>query len=423
MSIIPCSEEYEEEGQLWRPIPGFFNYAISNLGNVYSYTINNQLIPYELGGYYGVGIVDNTGKRSRMANHILVALSFLGPKPGDDYVVNHIDGNRLNNEVSNLQWLTSSQNTIHAIETGLKITFTRPVNKYNLNGKFIATYSSVTAAADSGEFSRSAISRACDQKNKYKEFLWRYVEEFDNKEDGAQRREIEDFQNYSVTEDGRIFSKSGRKYLKLQPDKNGYLTIQLIKNNFRKRFFIHVLVARAYIFNPDPINKIWVDHINGKKNDNRASNLRWVTKSENMIYYLMNRDVLNNDTELIEHKLDSLDIDASEIYEKNEKDENIVGKNFTKSTSDDIEPWVPKTGTNRNSNGFNILKLNLNNEYIATYNSIREAGRITGIDRKDIGNACKNKGIAGGYKWLYENENLYNNNSQLTGLIGNLANQ
>ena len=59
---------------------------------------------------------------------------------------------------------------------------------------------------------------------------------------------------------------------------NGYIQVTLNGKTFQK----HILVAKQFIYNDDPSNEIFVDHINHNKNDFHISNLRWVTPSENM---------------------------------------------------------------------------------------------------------------------------------------------
>jgi hypothetical protein len=94
--------------------------------------------------------------------------------------------------------------------------------------------------------------------------------------------EIQDFPNYLIYDDGRVFTKKRERvkegYLKPVMN-NGYLNVMLCNDNKQKKYKIHRLVAIHYIPNPD--NKPFVDHINRIRDDNRVENLRWATKSEN----------------------------------------------------------------------------------------------------------------------------------------------
>ena len=88
---------------------------------------------------------------------------------------------------------------------------------------------------------------------------------------------IIDYENYEVNELGEV--RRDGKILKAHPDKNRYLYTTLFKDNKRKNFKIHRLIALYFIDNPD--NLLYVDHINGNKKDNRIENLRWCTKQQN----------------------------------------------------------------------------------------------------------------------------------------------
>lgn len=92
-------------------------------------------------------------------------------------------------------------------------------------------------------------------------------------------KEIEGFENYSVTEDGRIFNNKFNKFLRLSLTTTGYLKIGLNKGKERKFYGIHRLVAIAFIPNPD--NHPVVMHLNNIKTDNRVENLKWGTYTEN----------------------------------------------------------------------------------------------------------------------------------------------
>ena len=91
--------------------------------------------------------------------------------------------------------------------------------------------------------------------------------------------EINGFENYLIYQDGKVYSKTSKRYLKPSDNSYGYLKVNLCKDGKRKIHKIHRLVAIYYIPNPD--NKICVDHINRITTDNRLENLRWATHSEN----------------------------------------------------------------------------------------------------------------------------------------------
>jgi len=94
-------------------------------------------------------------------------------------------------------------------------------------------------------------------------------------------KDIVDYEGlYGIEEDGRVWSYKNDKF-KAVRFKDRYYVIRLSKNNIQKNYFLHRLIAEAYI--PNPENKPFIDHINRIKTDNRIENLRWVTSSENKI--------------------------------------------------------------------------------------------------------------------------------------------
>tara|TARA_R110000803_G_scaffold3707_3_gene12604 strand:+ start:4299 stop:4745 length:447 start_codon:yes stop_codon:yes gene_type:complete len=110
--------------------------------------------------------------------------------------------------------------------------------------------------------------------------------------------EIQDYSNYLIYSDGRVYSKKRDKFLKPQV-KKGYINVNLYNDTNNKWFSIHRLVALHYI--PNPKNKPQVDHIDLNTLNNDVSNLRWVTREEQMD----NRSITTNTGEkYITHRKD-----------------------------------------------------------------------------------------------------------------------
>ena len=87
---------------------------------------------------------------------------------------------------------------------------------------------------------------------------------------------IEEHPGYEVSTMGRVKNTRTGRILKNYDDGYGYLRVKLHGRCVR----VHILVSKAFIPNPD--NKPEVNHKRGKKHDIRASQLEWVTPSENM---------------------------------------------------------------------------------------------------------------------------------------------
>lgn len=112
--------------EIWRDVPGYEGlYKISNYGRIKAltklqgYIMRSERIlnPRLIKGYYVAHLCKN-GIAKNILVHRIVAECFID-NPDSLPVVNHIDGNKQNNNVNNLEWVTYSENTKHAFKLGL----------------------------------------------------------------------------------------------------------------------------------------------------------------------------------------------------------------------------------------------------------------------------------------------------------------
>lgn len=143
--ILPIADD-----EIFKEIDGYNHYRVSNYGRVFS--DNKELRPHiTKNGYYTVCITSNNGAHVTCRIHRLVFAIF-NSYSYDEFknvtlTVDHIDGDKTNNRLSNLQLLTRGENTSKAWKQNVHEKKKRAVNQYDLNGSYIKTFSSTSEAA------------------------------------------------------------------------------------------------------------------------------------------------------------------------------------------------------------------------------------------------------------------------------------
>lgn len=310
-------------GEIWKEVPDEnykIYYEISNHGRIRNAETQKIIKPYKAGKYMVVSFKRPQLKLTRYSVHRLVACVFV-EDPDDDPekdVVNHKDGNKLNNHFQNLEWCTVQENVRHARDVLKQKKTTKCVISTSEDG-IETKYESIVSAAKILKIRRQYITEcARGQRESIKGLTWRYENENHNSHevDIETMTEIERFPGYYINTSGEIYGVSKSQFLKHNMS-DGYPKVLLYKNGKPESFYVHVLVAKTFIPNPD--GKLVVNHIDNNNKNCDISNLEWVTHSENSIKYHQHKklSVLN----LTEKSLDG----SVENAEVQVESENVQG--------------------------------------------------------------------------------------------------
>lgn len=174
--------------EVWKDIPGYEGlYQASNQGRIKSlpkrkgkgngYIKEEEILKasVEAHGYERV-VLGKDGKKKKYQVHRLIAATFI-PNEENKQQVNHINGNKADNRVENLEWCTDSENMQHAFQNGLINIPTRSVIQLDLQGTLIKEWDSITEAEAATGVRRGNIWSCCVGKRKTANgYKWKYKE-------------------------------------------------------------------------------------------------------------------------------------------------------------------------------------------------------------------------------------------------------
>lgn len=160
--------------EIWKKIQGFDHHECSTYGNIRNTKTGKTLKGSKSSRGYTQFCISEFGKRHLVFGHRLVAETFLENNDNKPFV-NHIDGNKMNNHVENLEWCTPAENDKHAtniLKLDIHGTNRKKVKCIETN----VIYSSTIEAGLAIGVSNSIISKVCRRiKNTAKGYHFQYV--------------------------------------------------------------------------------------------------------------------------------------------------------------------------------------------------------------------------------------------------------
>ena len=187
------------EEEIWKCIKGLEGtYGVSSFGMVRSlprlawngylwHQIPGCVLKQRMssGGYPMVTLWQKGIKKDCLV-HILVCEAFHGHRPKDEYEVDHIDGNKRNNRADNLRWVSHLDNMNNPVTKMMRkssIAGKKPISQFSKTGELIATFNSITEAAQSTGINIGNIGSCVAGNKKHKTaggYIWKYANENKN---------------------------------------------------------------------------------------------------------------------------------------------------------------------------------------------------------------------------------------------------
>lgn len=412
--------------ELWKQVEidgEFLNYELSSHGHIRNLTtkkllsINNRKDGYSYYKFNTKNVVKN------VIVHRLVANLFMD-KPSDleCTYIDHKNGDKHDNRVENLEWVSHSENVKRAHQDVNRVSTGKMVEQWNYEtNEFVKTFNSITEAANELGLLAKNFAANLSGRTKYinsstGKFYFKYVEPkvLMNNDELKEFEPLKECPNYLIHCDGRIYNVNRKIFMKPRLDK-GYATIRLNDKNIR----IHRLVATQFISNPE--NKEYVNHKDGNKLNNNVDNLEWVTRSENVLHAY--NSGLNPTTSVHQYSLDGkyiktfssvanagkeVGLTQSQLSDitrccskKSKYAHGYIWRLASECDTSDIEAVILANNKNKP-----VEKLDKDTgECLQTFPGLRDAAESLGLERKNfsyISKCCKGEtNNAHGYKWRF----------------------
>lgn len=324
--------------EIWKNNLEYPGYLFSSLGRIKlkSGRITNKKVRSD--GYIRSSFYNKDGNIVNKLFHVIIAETFIESIPNKKFV-NHINGIRHDNKISNLEWVSSSENNNKKIfpKNAKK---ERKIVQYSLNVDLIKVWSSIKEASIYLNISKGNLSSGCKENRIRGGYRWKYYDDIQETNEIWKPVKIEN-KMLEVSSNGRCKLPSGMLTFG-SLSSSGYMKINI--NN--SGYLIHRIICQTF-FPIDNSNLLVVNHKDGIKTNNFVDNLEWMNNSEN--------------------RLHASNLDRVKIIHLRK-----------------------------------IAKKNKNGEIIEIFKSLQEANEKTNISKGNISSVCSGKRkFAGGFLWEY----------------------
>lgn len=401
----------------WKTHESFHGYSFSSFGRLKLKNGELSDCRSNNNGYIVVNICNSNGERKKYRLHRIIAELFIHNNDISKDEVDHINGIRHDNRISNLRWVTASENMNNIVFKNTTSSYNRPIYQFDENKKFIKEWKGIFEIV--AFYGVQGIEKSVDIERLYKGYYWERKPE--EKIEGETFKELfleEINGNVNISDKGRFLRDNG-SISSGTMNREGYIVI----TKGGKQFRIHRLILMAF----KPIinyKDMVVDHIDGDKSNNNIDNLEWVTTAENTRrhYVNNNHNIKHKTREIIFTHIESgkeFEFQSITFAAENSGFTRAQIRRCLETKKESVSDYrgsfkirykyeVQKIVKNTSISDVPVNQYDMNRNFIKTHQSLIKAANSIGVDNSTgISECCRgNQKFSHGYIWRYATDKI-----------------